>query len=240
MRTTTRRTTTANEPSGARSCSSRTTWARMTARGSARPTCGIRDSLPGGGGAPRLRCASDHRPPVDRPGRHGRAARRAPRRRPRVDADQPRPAVSRRTSRSRAPPRRPSWTPGQRRRRSRSARGTDPRRARPACPRGAGEGAGGHRREGGPAEPRGGAVGRGLGGDDRVGDDDRGGRGGHSRLRDGRHRRRPSRGGDELRHLVGSRRAGPDAGRRRLRRAQSRSSTCRRRSSTSRRAECRS
>ena len=143
---------------------------------------------------------------------------------------------------------------GPRDRRRRAGDGRDPRRAAArragrGRPRGAGDRAGRVRPQGRATDP-GGRAGRGrLGGDDGVGDDDRGPRGGDPGVRHGRHRRRASRGAGTA---SGGGRAAPpstsrptsrsSAGRRwpSCAPARRRSSTCRPRSSTSRPGACRS
>ena len=130
---------------------------------------------------------------VDRPrGRDG-ARRRPAGRGARIDADQPRPAVSRRTSRSRtaseAAVREAGAVPATVAiRDGRLLVGLDE-----AALRGPRDGAGRLGPQGGPAEPGGGARRRRLGGDDGLGHDDRRPRGRDRGLRDRRDRRRPSR-----------------------------------------------
>ncbi len=103
------------------------------------------------------------------------------------------------------------------------------------------------RSEGRPAEPRRGACRRRLGRHDRVGDDDRGACGGHLACSPRAASAGVHRGAlaaraiaGHVRHLVRPRGAGPDPDGGRVRRARRRSWTCRPRSSTSRRAACRS
>ena len=150
------------------------------------------------------------------------AGGRATGRRPRIDADQPRPAVpaeprGRDACRGRRPRRR--GDAGHRRRSTTGGSSSVWTRAALETLATAAARLGA---EGRPTEPRGGACGRWLGGDDRVRDDDRGPRRRDPGLRDGRDRRRPSRApvGGLVRHLVGSRGARANADGRRLRRAE--------------------
>ena len=260
-----RRTTTAVDPSRDRSSSSTTTWRRMSAgviggRSGRWAMAAVRVAGGSGPARPLVTCPTswdgrvatldrDVQGPPRHPARGRRGTRRrAGRRRPRIDAHQPRPARTRRTSRWPSPRRPRSASPG----------------AVPATVAvmngrvlvgldavGAGglatAPAGSVQKAARPTLAEALAW-RGLGGDHRLGDDDRGPRRRDRRLRHGRHRRRPSRGARrarfggaaDARHLVGPRGARPHARWRSSAPARRPSSTSRPRSSTSRRAACRS
>ena len=208
---------------------------------------------------PSCRCSDDHRPTRHQPRGLGRARRGPSGRRPRIDADQPRASV----------PREPGRRPGIGGRRARDRRHPgdrrDPRRAGARRVgrrghRGARDRSARVRPQGRPAEPGSGHRRWRVGGDDRLGDDDRRPCRGDPGVCDRRDRRRPSR--RARRAATGRRRRSrarrgtwprhpPSTSRPTSRssdgprwpscaRGRRRSSTCRRRSSTSRRAASRS